>query len=288
MRLATEASGRRRVLRAVAAVYIRMTVETSAAHRTEQRSARRSPRWQAGKLRGMPHRGVAVLAQERRPRFQQVGYRRTMRLVADGAVFCHRLMVVHEGSALFHVALIAGFHHAAAHHLLRVVAMHVVAVGAAHLAFEDGVTIGLVDLNPLLFVTGEADLRLRQLVAHFILGMQLMAGSAGDIATGMYARLPVHALRITLVTAETDPVLDFRGDRFRAEVEHPAHSPAAARLDVRGAVAMTGGTLSLAGRCSRIGFCAVFGALITLEVWRVTGFADIRSRCGTCLCNCQI
>ena len=154
---------------------------------------------------------MAILAQERRARFQQVGDGRAMRLVAYGAIFGHRLVVVYEGPALFHVALVAGLDYAASLHLLRVVPVHVMAVGAAHLAFKDRVAEGLVDLDALLLVAGETDLGLREFVAHFVVrGMNLVTGSARNFATGMNTGLPVQAPGIALVAGEADTVLGGR------------------------------------------------------------------------------
>lgn len=79
------------------------------------------PTWTAdwtGRYRGLDRamRGMAGLAQERWPALQQ-GFRgRAVRVMAVGAVFTYGLVVVHERTALFHVAGVASFHHAVAFH----------------------------------------------------------------------------------------------------------------------------------------------------------------------------
>jgi len=175
IRLTTEPPGRRGILSAIAAVNIGVAVETTPAHRAELRGAARSAFGQTRKLYRVSAGCMAILAQERRTRLEQTGDRRAMRLVANGAVFSHRLVVVHEGPALLHVALVAGLDNAVPFHLLRIVSMHVMTVGATHLAFQDRMAIGLVDLNALLLVAGEADFGLRELVAHAVVrGVQLV------------------------------------------------------------------------------------------------------------------
>ena len=82
-------------------------------------------------------RRVAAVAQERWTRLQQAFCRRAMRVMAGRAVFGNRLVVVYEGSALFHVTGVASFGHAVAFHQARACgAMRVVAVRASHLAFS--------------------------------------------------------------------------------------------------------------------------------------------------------
>ena len=63
-------------------------------------------------------RRVAAVAQERRTRLQQALSGCAMRVVAGGAVFGNRLVVVHEGAALFHVTGKAGIGNAVALHQL--------------------------------------------------------------------------------------------------------------------------------------------------------------------------
>lgn len=111
---------------------------------------------------------MARLAQERGPNLDHGRIRAAVRVVADPAVLRYRLMGTDVRPALFHVALVTGLDYAAPDHLLGIVAMHVMTVGAAHFAFKYRMSIGLVDLNALLLVAGEADLRLRELVAHFV------------------------------------------------------------------------------------------------------------------------
>ena len=56
----------------------------------------------------MAGRFVALLAEERGPRFQQIGVGRAVRVVTVRAVFGHRLVIEDERSALLHVAGVAG------------------------------------------------------------------------------------------------------------------------------------------------------------------------------------
>lgn len=51
---------------------------------------------------------VAFLAQVRRSSLEQVGDSRAMRVVADGAIFSHRLVVMDERTAFLRVAHVAG------------------------------------------------------------------------------------------------------------------------------------------------------------------------------------
>ena len=97
--------------------------------------------------------GVATVAQEWRARFQQRFCGRAVRVVAVGAVFIHRLMVMHKRATLFHVAGVAGLNHTIALHEAGAGGtVHVVAIRAAHLAFEDRVVRGLAGLRTLFFV----------------------------------------------------------------------------------------------------------------------------------------
>ncbi len=82
---------------------------------------------------------MTFLAKEGWARLEQASSGRAMRLMTDAAIFRHGLMVVHERSALLHVARVAGLVGAGLDELLRVVAVHVVARRAGHLAFDDGV-----------------------------------------------------------------------------------------------------------------------------------------------------
>ncbi len=80
--------------------------------------------------------GVAGLAQERWPALQHAGRRCAMGVMADGAILVHRLVAVHEGAALFHVAGVAGFRDAIALHQAGACgAVHVMTIRACHLAF---------------------------------------------------------------------------------------------------------------------------------------------------------
>src|SRR5688572_22333816 len=153
---AAEASRRRLVLGAVAAVDVDVAIHAAARHAAQRGGAGAAPDRQLAGLARMARMAVAFLAQERRALLEQVGDRGAVRLVADGAVFLHRRMVVHERAALLGVAGEAGVVDGVAHQLLRRAAMHVVAGGAGHLALHDRVVDRPVDLRALLLVAVEA------------------------------------------------------------------------------------------------------------------------------------
>ena len=51
---------------------------------------------------------MAFLAKEGRAGLEQIGGRGAMRVMADAAIFSNRLVVMHERTALFHMAHEAG------------------------------------------------------------------------------------------------------------------------------------------------------------------------------------
>ncbi len=59
---------------------------------------------------------VALVTDQRRTRFKQVVCRGAVWHVAVATVVGNRLVVMHEGAALFHVAGVAGFDNAIAFH----------------------------------------------------------------------------------------------------------------------------------------------------------------------------
>ena len=80
---------------------------------------------------------VTFLTQVRWPVLQQIRHDGPVRVVADRAVFRNRLVVVHERSALFHVARVTGLVDAVALELFGTRrTMRIVAIGTAHLPFE--------------------------------------------------------------------------------------------------------------------------------------------------------
>lgn len=100
----------------------------------------------------------------------------------------------------------------------------------------------------------------------------------------MDARLPVQALRVTLVAAQAYFVLIGRREGFRGETDHAAHALAAARLDVRGSVAgMADQAFAVAGWAAFIGLGTVFRSPIALGLRRVAPRAYFRAWCaGRC------
>ena len=92
-------------------------------------------------------------------------------------------MAMHERPALFHVTGIASVDYAGSLHEFRPNrSMWVVAVRAGHLALDNRVVRGLVDLRALLFMTGNAGLGLCQLVTRFIFcHMNRVATGAGNV-----------------------------------------------------------------------------------------------------------
>lgn len=119
---------------------------------------------------------MAVLAKEGWARLQHSVDCRAVWVVTNAAVLGHRLVVMHEGSALLQVTGVAGFNHTGFDHLLRIVAVGVVAVRTADFAFQYRVARGLADLHPLFLVAGKADLGLGQLVTYVVMaGVDLVA-----------------------------------------------------------------------------------------------------------------
>ena len=73
--------------------------------------------------------------------------------------------------------------------------MRIVAVRAGHLALANRMARRTVNLGALILVAGKAHLRLRQLVAYFVVRcVHLVAGGASRIPVGVSTALPVYAL----------------------------------------------------------------------------------------------
>src|SRR6185503_7630787 len=174
------------VPRVVGAVDVGVAVEAGARQRDADAARIRAVRaaGDAGDVAAVAGRLVALLAEERRARLQQVVVHRAVRVVADRAVLLHRLVGAHERAALLRVAGVAGLVDAIAHQqLLAGGAVRVMAVGARDLAFPDRMAHRTVDLRALLLVAGGAHGRLRHAVAHLVVaGVHLVARGAGDVA----------------------------------------------------------------------------------------------------------
>lgn len=82
--------------------------------------------------------GVAPQTKERGRLMQQIIGHRPMRIVTDSAVFSDRWVLVSERTLLFRMALVAHHIHGRLFQVVLRLAMRVMAVGAHHLAFLDG------------------------------------------------------------------------------------------------------------------------------------------------------
>ena len=120
---------------------------------------------------------VALVADQRWARLQQVVGGGTVRHVAVGAVVADRTMVMHERTAFFHVTGVASLDHRVALHQLRTRrAVRIMAIGAAHFPFQYGMVRLFVDLCALFLVAGETHFGLRAFVANIVMcGMHLVA-----------------------------------------------------------------------------------------------------------------
>jgi len=146
-------------------------------------------------------RRVALLAQHGWARFQHARDRAAVRTVAIRTVFANRFMRVHERAALFRVAGVAG--------IVKIVALgqlgagravHIVAIGASHLAFRNRVVRWFVLLGPLFLVAGVAQVGLRRFVQRLVaVGVYLVASVAGDIGRLVLAAGPQRALGVLVV-----------------------------------------------------------------------------------------
>lgn len=93
----------------------------------------------------------------------------------------------------------------------------------------------------------------------------------------MSARLPLHALGVTLVAAQTGRIFLACGHGFAGRIPDPPRPSATAGLDVGGGVTMAGRARAGAGRGARIGLRAVFCRLITSYLVGVTIRAHLRA-----------
>ncbi len=200
---------------------------------------------------------MAALAQEGRTALQQTRGRRAMRIVAIAAAFIDRLVVVHEGTALFHVAGVASFNHTVALHQAGACrAVGVVAVRAGHLAFKHRVVRGLVEHIALIFVAGKADLALREFVAHRIFcGMHFVACSTGHVARLVGASIPMASLGVIGMALLAGTVACI-GRRHRFGIKGHTGVRALARAFVV-QVLFAGTMATCTGRRTRVSLCAV-------------------------------
>ena len=163
---------------------------------------------------------VTFLAKDRHTSLEKAISRRSMRLMANRAVFRHWFMVMHERTALFHVASEASLVGTGFDQLFRIVSMHVVTGRTRHLSLDDRVMRRFVDLGALFFVAGETDLGFGYLFTHLVvLRMNLMAGCAGNILVAVSTHLPANAVT-ALVTGQAGAIAIFCR-RFGAFAEIP-------------------------------------------------------------------
>lgn len=93
-----------------------------------------------------------------------------MRVMAGGAVFADRLMLMHKRPALLHMTGVANFIYAIAFHEFGADrAMRIMAIGTAHFALGNRMMRRPVDLRALLLVADEANLGLGSFIAHFVM-----------------------------------------------------------------------------------------------------------------------
>lgn len=114
---------------------------------------------------------MALVANQRWTRLEQVVGSGSVRHMAIRAVVIDRLMVMHERPAFFHVAGVASLDDTVALHQLRPGrAVRVMAIGAAHFAFQYWMVRLFVDLRALLLVAGETHFGLGALVPDLVMG----------------------------------------------------------------------------------------------------------------------
>src|ERR1035437_7806459 len=120
---------------------------------------------------------VALVADHRGARFQQVVGSGAVRHVAVAAIIADRPAVMHERAAFLCVAGGASLNHRVAFHQLGTGrTVRVVTIGTAYFAFQYRMMRWLVDLRALLLVAGETHFGLGAFVAHLVMcGMYLVA-----------------------------------------------------------------------------------------------------------------
>src|ERR1051326_6654349 len=258
----------------IGAVDVGMAVQAAARERVRASAG-------AGEVRevtAVAGRLMALLAQHGLAHLEQVRRGRAVRVVAVGAVFRDRRGGGGGGAArrraagrpaFLHVAAVAGVVDGVAqHHDAPDRAVRVVAVGAGDQSFADRMARGAVDLDALHLVAGEAHFGLSELVAHAVgLGVQLVAGRAGDVVALVRAARPVHALA-SLVAGLADLVFLSRGHLAEA-LRHGA-----AALQVLGRVAVAGRATYDPRRRAAVGLGAVLAAPDERRVG-VAGRADL-------------
>ena len=163
---------------------------------------------------GMKCGRVALLAQERAPRDQQIVVDCTMGGVTKAAILGCRSVFEELGAAVFRVTLVAGvveswFHQGE----LRAGTVAVVAVAAQGPALLDRMARWQIGLSALARMAVVAGFRLGALVQYRIgAGVQLVAAATGDVLIVVHAAGPEHLLPAAVAIGTTgDLILRRRG-----------------------------------------------------------------------------
>ncbi len=254
-------------------------------------SCRREPALGTIRGAGMARPVMAVLAQVGHFLREQLVVLRAMHVVTGEAVALDRRGLVNPGAAL--VSMAAGAQRVdrlALDHRLAQRAVGIVAVGALDLAFDDRVMRRLSDLRDDFFVAGRAGFILQLLrrghvgadrrtgLLQNIAAMDAVTVAAGDVVLLVLAGVPEGEIAVVFMAGQAGCSSVFGGNGFRARVNDPADAPAAARLYVRSAIAMTRRALTGIGRAFQIALLAVNRSSIAVDLVFMTALANLRPR----------
>ena len=169
----------------VAAVHIGVAIGAGPADRAVARGNIRVRIDRAGVTRVV----VALLAQERGPRREQLVVHGTVRVVTLGTIVLHGFVFEQERAALLGVTLVAGLvGRGLDQHVVALGAVRIVAIGAGDLALADRVTRELVHVRLLVLVTIHADPGLRQAIQDLVVTrVHVVAVAAGNIRPAVFA-----------------------------------------------------------------------------------------------------
>ena len=237
---------------------------------------------------------VALGTQKRCTRLEQRRDVGTVRGMAVGAVFGHRLMFPQEGAAFFGMAGEASLIDRVFLEQFRTGrAMGIMTIRAHYFAFTDRVMRNFVALRTLFLVAGEADFGLRLLVAHLVVRrVNFVARGTRHVASLVGATLPVSPFCILIVTGKTGIIQHFRFGRCEgaflennvrrcfAFLRQVVLTLAVARLATRGTGISLDAMLGLVDRQYRFLFTFVMAlrAHCILVQDRSSGFAPLRRR----------
>ena len=226
----------------VGTVYLGVTIE---AILPEQELRRRTRGGQAVGVESdarMPGLRVTTLAEQWPSLGQHTGMVRSMRCVAQAAVFTDRRMFPQERAALLGVALVTGVVQRLPDEIrCDGIAVSAVTGSAIHLALEKRVRKGLQGFAALELMAIVANGGLRGRLQHGVSrGVARVTVGAGDVIVTVRAAVPAET-DVTFVTTQAHGVLDGRWVRVEvAEAQDggsflPAAHPA--RMRVAGTVA---------------------------------------------------